>query len=203
MSQADSPNITSPSRPAVLAGISVAAVPMAAAVEKSVAATGLGDDSELFAHKPAFDRLFNEWVCLKLASHAEHEEHEVWHQKVFGFRQKERPDIDCDDPEWVAYIDTYRELRRRAGGTEADEPSKWDALTKVFYPLADDILAYKATTIEGLRLQVRALISAYEETWNPDEYDEDQPSDPWLRDFVRSACNVLDVPFPPLPEGVR
>jgi hypothetical protein len=37
MSQADSPNTTSPSRRAVLAGISVAAVPIVAAVEKSVA----------------------------------------------------------------------------------------------------------------------------------------------------------------------
>jgi hypothetical protein len=58
-------------------------------------------------------------------------------------------------------------------------------------------------TIEGLRLQMRALISAYDESWNPDDYDDDEPDHPWLRDFLRSASGVLGVAFPPLPEGVR
>jgi hypothetical protein len=44
MSQADSPNTTSPSRRAVLAGISVAAVPVAAAVDKSLGGVALTDD---------------------------------------------------------------------------------------------------------------------------------------------------------------
>jgi hypothetical protein len=44
MSQADSPNTTSPSRRTVLAGISVAVVPVAAAVDKSLGGVALTDD---------------------------------------------------------------------------------------------------------------------------------------------------------------
>jgi hypothetical protein len=44
MSKADSPNTTSPSRRTVLAGISIAAAPVAVAVEKSVATIVPGND---------------------------------------------------------------------------------------------------------------------------------------------------------------
>ena len=180
------------------AGATFAALPTFAAI------ASIGDNLELLRHKPAFDRLFDEWVRLKIAFQAAHEEHEAWHQSAFGFKRRHAPDIDWGDPAWVSYHNAFQELYRSRYGIAADEPSEWDRFTDVFYPLADKILAYTATSIEGLRLQLRALISSYDnETWNPAEYDEDEPSEPWLRDFVRSACNVLDVPFPPLPEGVR
>jgi hypothetical protein len=180
------------------AGTAVAALPIAA----TDAASLTGGDVALLALKPRFDRLFDEWVHLKVAMHAEHEENEALHERVIGFKRADAPPCDWDDPAWLAYDEALSKCFL-SSGVGSGEPDDWDRLTNALHPLADEILAYNATTIEGLRLQVRALISSYDESWNPDHYEDHEPSEPWLRDFIRSVCGVLEVPFPPLPEGVR
>jgi hypothetical protein len=91
-------------------------------------------------------------------------------------------------------------IRRLRGDEDDDDgPDAWDKLTAELNPLADDILSHhNASTLDGLALQLRALISAYNETWSSASVDEDEePEHPWLRDFIESAAGVLGVPFPP------
>jgi hypothetical protein len=91
-----------------------------------------------------------------------------------------------------------RRNRNLTGGSGTPTYRNGSNSTKSF-PLAHKVLSYTATTAEGLKLQTRALISAYNQTWTCSDWEDAEPEDPWLRDFVRSACNVLGIPFPPLP----
>jgi hypothetical protein len=84
------------------------------------------------------------------------------------------------------------------GREDDDVPDAWDKLNDELNPLAADILSHNASTLDGLALQLRALISAYNETWESASMDEDEePEHPWLRDFIESTAGVLGVPFPP------
>jgi hypothetical protein len=81
-----------------------------------------------------------------------------------------------------------------------DDSDAWDKLLAALTTLASDILSYNASTVEGLRLQLRALISAsaYYEAWNSASIDEEEePEYPWTHNFIESAAGVLGVPFPP------
>jgi hypothetical protein len=162
----------------------------------------MGDDAELLALKPEFDRLFDEWVRRNLESYAEHREYATHHERVFGFGLEDAPECDWDDPAWVEYEAALKKMVREWHVDDADSDlSEWGQFQEVFFPVADKILSLTATTIEGVKLQTRALISAYDgETWRPVGWRETEPSDPWLRDYVRSVCGVLGIPFPPLPD---
>ena len=65
----------------------------------------------------------------------------------------------------------------------------WDRVADRLYPLVDEILYHRAVTQEGLALQVRALISAYRETWEPIGRGE-EPQNPHTKAFTK--CLFLD-----------
>jgi hypothetical protein len=105
MSQADSPNTTSPSRRTVLAGISVAAAPLAAAVEKSLGGVALTDDP-IFALIKAYDRAASQ----EMASYGERDgleetlpkEQRTWSIHFGGGGDGRWPPEGCTDaPEWI------------------------------------------------------------------------------------------------------
>jgi hypothetical protein len=193
------------SRRALLAGAPAVA---AAALAVGTAANGLAitttspsGDGELLALKPEFDRLFDEWVMRHLKEQAEHRDYVAYHESVFGFAPAEAPDIDWDDPAYVEYDAAWHSMWEAWKRQERDpDLLEWGKFHEVFFPVTDEVLSHTATTLDGLKLQTRALISAYHETWRPTGWDETEPDDPWLRDFVRSACNALGIPFPPLPD---
>jgi hypothetical protein len=207
-SQATKPDTTIPSRRALLAGApAVAAVALAAGTAANglaIVATSPSGDAELLALKPEFDRIFDTWLAKKLSEHANQREYVANHVRVFGFPPEDAPAIDWDDAEYVTYDATwkqkYDEELRTTGDARDPNLDDWDEIHEVLFPLADEVLSHTATTVDGLRLQTRALISAYDsETWSPLGWNDDEPENPRLRDFVQSVCNVLGIPFPPLP----
>jgi hypothetical protein len=187
-------------RRALLAGApAVAAAALAAGTAANglaIAATSPSGDAELLALKPEFDRLFDEWVWRQLRNQAEHKDYVARHERVFGFPPADAP--DRGDPERAAY-NVLRDKMDDDYPHRDPDLKEWTEFHAAFNPLVDKVLSHTATTLDGLKLQTRALIVGYDvETWQPAEWD--QAEDPQLRGFVQSACNVLGIPFPPLPD---
>jgi hypothetical protein len=62
---------------------------------------------------------------------------------------------------------TTRSPRKLAGEPGQWDEHDWECLTETLYPLVDEILSYPAQTLAGLRLQVKALMSAHSDiTWD-------------------------------------
>jgi hypothetical protein len=103
MSQADSPNTMSPSRRRVLAGISVAAAPMVAAVDKSLGAVASPVDP-IFAVIEAYERVVGQKSALYARSDefetALPEEQRTW-SLCFGGKDRWPPQGCADAPEWI------------------------------------------------------------------------------------------------------
>jgi hypothetical protein len=57
------------------------------------------------------------------------------------------------------------------------------------FPLANQILRHKATTLEGFRIQTRALLVTAVELWDDD--------DAQLAPYLRSACSLCKLAPPP------
>lgn len=196
MAKAEKCTSTNLSRRSALAGLAGAAV---AGVAPAIAVAG--DDAELLALKAKFDPLFATWVNMKVEERDRHNSIVELYERATGLRYVDHPATNWDDPVFVAHQrawdksirDYYRE---HDGQSESDA---WDDLLAELNPLASEILSYNASTIDGLRLQLRAMISAYDESWDPvgHEPDEGRPEHPWLANFIESAAGALGVPFPP------
>jgi hypothetical protein len=197
MSQATERPTTS--RRALLAAMPAAAVVTVAWGRESALSEPAGDDAELLALKAKFDPLFAVWVALKIAEREEHEQFVLIYQRETGLSFDDRPAINWDDPAWVACQEAMKGCHQMLRKEDKKSPAwDWDNLQAELDPLADDILSYNASTLDGLRLQLRALISAYDETWAPAGFDQDEdPEQPWMRNFIESAAGILSVPFPP------
>jgi hypothetical protein len=103
MSQADSPNTTSPSRRAVLAGISVAAAPVAAAVDKSLGGVALTDDPIFAVIEDHHQSMRDESACGHAVDRVEEvlpRDRMTWH--FMDSADRRTPPHGCTDaPEWV------------------------------------------------------------------------------------------------------
>jgi hypothetical protein len=188
MSQATRSNTTS--RRALLAGL---AGTTAAGITPAIAGATNGDDAELVALAYRFDPLFDDWVCQKKASQAIHDEFNERLQRATGLTRAEAPEIDWNDPAWIAYDQTMTQISRAPDRVHWDEAA-WVRLRDELYPLANEILSFEAKTLAGIRLQVRALMAAYDdETWAS---DDDGPAHA-MGNFIQSVCAFTGVPFPP------
>jgi hypothetical protein len=196
MSQADKSNTTS--RRALLAGAPAAALAIGTAVNGlAIAAGGLptqaGDDAELLALAVRFDPLFDEWVRQKKAASAISDDFEERLQRATGLTRAEAAPLRWEDPAWNAYHDMIGQISRMPDRVRWDEAA-WVRLRDEMYP--DEILSFDAESIAGIKLQVRALMAAYDdETWAS---DDDGPVHPAMSNFIQSVCAFTGVPFPPL-----
>jgi hypothetical protein len=190
------------SRRALLAGATAAAAAaptLATALSLSTATDG---DSELLSLKPEFDVVSSDWIRQLTKDCLDHQEFERLHLAKFGFERADAPEANWKDPEYNAYD---RELRCLIGehhsGRREDELDlgHWDRLHDRMNPLAIEILSYEASTLDGLRLQTRALLIYHNEIWNSADWDDAEPEGS-MCDFFASLCRVLGVPFPPVPE---
>jgi hypothetical protein len=211
MAKATEPVTTNPSRRVLLAGVPAAAVTVAWGRERALSKPATGDDAELLALKAKFDPVFAKWVAQKIADREEHKSFVGLYERETRLKWDDRPAIDWNDPTWVACNDAMNRCNEIMGRYEEDRDEDdeyeglasarvfaWDELCAELNPLAADILSYNASTLDGLRLQLRALISAYNETWEPAGTDEnDEPDHPGTRNFIESAAGFLGVPFPP------
>jgi hypothetical protein len=100
MSQADSPNTTSPSRRTVLAGISVASIPFAVAVEKLLAANTDPAFAAIAAHHQAMRHETATGRAVDRVLEALPEDRTTWH--FMDSPDRRTPPHDCADaPEWI------------------------------------------------------------------------------------------------------
>jgi hypothetical protein len=83
----------------------------------------------------------------------------------------------------------------RRGERDDDDPDsvRWDALNSRAFPLVNRILAHKAETVAGLRVQTRALQLTNNDLWYPLPGLDDSDRIPG---YFRSVCNVLGLPLP-------
>ena len=68
----------------------------------------------------------------------------------------------------------------------------WSEIDGRIFPLANEILKHKAATLEGFRIQTRALMVTAMELW-----DDDDQGDRQLAPYLRSACSLCNVSLPP------
>jgi hypothetical protein len=220
MSQAKSADTTSPAAavptgggssrralltgaPAAAAGALLAGTAINAVAIGMAKAAGADADAELLSLKPEVDDVLGDWIRQTTKDCLERREFERAHLAKFGFEQDDAPEPDWKDPEYVAYgREVMRLINEFHSGKSDDEADldHWDRITDRLYPLAEEVLSYKASTLEGLRLQTRTLIIYYQEIWNPALYSATEPAQPGMFAFFASLCGVLGVPFPPVPE---
>ena len=157
MSQADSPNTTSPSRRTVLAGISVAAVSVAAALEKSGATIAPGTDpvfAVIEAHQAAGLAFGDAVSAQSKLEKALPRENRRSHIRAF-----EEEIVETDDPRWIASQRAVHDLSRQASNR------------------ALDLLAIRPTTRAGLVALFRHVAEAEEADLPSDvAFDDDERS---------------------------
>jgi hypothetical protein len=178
---------TNPSRRHALAGLLTVAP--AVAVAKSLGGTPDGDDTELLALKPRFDELFERWAKMRIRARVEHRERRAALLRETGLDGP--PGIDWDDPDWVRWHDAGRRYddqqeKLTAAEVETDTWKIVDALDET----ADEILSYFPTALDGLRLQVRAIMVIEDDmVWGNESLA--------VAGFFEGLCAFLELPFPP------
>jgi len=163
------------------AGTAIAALPVAAC-----AASLTDGDGELLSLKPQFDPMFESWRSRRVAAEADREALEAEVERKSGMTRAEAERLDLDTSEGAKRWENYKEVRR---ASVEGSPDRWpESFLDQFWDLAKKILSYRAATREGLALQVRAFMGAYDDLC--DEYHEPH-------DLVASVCAFTGVPFPP------
>jgi hypothetical protein len=200
--QADSPNTTGVpadqgghlSRRRVLGRLASSAAAGAVLTTPLPAVSASVDDAELLALKPQFDKLFDEWVRISIEEYAEHHERVAAIERETGI--KERPAINWQDPAWIAWKGASGRLIE--GREYADENRRLEEFLAALASSVDEILAYIPTTLDGLRLQARAIMAIDDDlVWSKRTFDE-EPDYPRLASFFEGLCAFLDIPFPPV-----
>jgi hypothetical protein len=102
----------------------------------------------------------------------------------------------CDAPE-LTYENRetgYWELRDRAckelSGLNPDDEdengrSKWDRVHSRLFPILNAILALRASTAEGLKVQARAIVLAASDLWDGEPQPENERHE---QRFIEAAC---------------
>jgi hypothetical protein len=195
MSQAGKPNTTIPTRRALLAGapaVAMAALAVGTAVNGLAIAAGAlptqaGDDADLLALRDRFDPVYEEWKFCTVAAQADLDDFNA-------LVDCETVGMEVDGPE---YLKVREQLARKGRVGRRLDIGQCDRMNTQLYPFADEILSFRSVTLEGLRLQVRAYISSYSESWDPEECADD-----WSRNFVEVICAFTGVEFPPYGEAM-
>ena len=209
MSQATDSTTPIPTRRALLAAApAVAAAALAGGTVANAVAIGMakagqgGDDTELLSLKPEVDDVLGEWIFQYDEGLFDHGEFEGCISLNSALSGGDAPEVDRDDPEYVAYDrELMRLIHEHHSGRSEDELElrHWDRIHDKLSPVVDEVLSYNASTLEGLRLQTRVLIIYHQEIWNPLSWSDDESDHP-MCGFFESLCGVLGVPFPPVPE---
>jgi hypothetical protein len=206
MSQAEKPNNMSRlSRRNALAGLAgiaaggAAALPAAAGVLNSE-----HSDADLLAMAPRFDPLYAEWQALSVAQYLDHVDFDAELVRRTGLTRDQVPGPvpDREDIPDHPFWGEFEKINADGIGNRVD-CDRWDLLTTELYPLADEILEFRAATREGLALQVKAFMASYNEhyaasCWELEgDEDDDDPAKAALRWLLASLCNSVGVQWPP------
>jgi hypothetical protein len=206
MSQAEKPNnMNRLSRRNALAGLAGIAAGGAAVLPAAAGVlTGEHSDADLLALASEFDPLFEEWRALKVASLLDHEEFEAELVRRTGLTRAQAPCghvPDREGREQHPYWGQFEKIHADGIGRRV-EPGRWDTLLEALNPLADEVLEFRATTREGLALQVKAFIASYNQCYESScfelEGDDDEEPCSWaVRRLIVSLCDSVGVQWPP------
>jgi hypothetical protein len=210
MSQAENPDTTiasmaapRASRRGLLMGFAALATPSAPALTKGLLAPEDDGDAELLALKPRFDQIWDEWIARDTKCIADRWALNAAISRKTGI--KNMPEIDWDDPDWIAWHAASGELldqQKKSRHVWEEEDRSLGEFIVASNSLADEIISsYHATTLEGARLQVRAYMIVDDDVvWSNRAFNEEEPYDQRLHDLFESLCVFLGVPFPPIPK---
>jgi hypothetical protein len=96
--------------------------------------------------------------------------------------------------EWRAHGDKRSEIDAGDGyHEEVDDDGRtvvWVSINDRMYPLIDDILSLRATSVAGLGVQARAASLYFDELWEPQDAD---PAGIAQREFIEAVCAFCGV----------
>jgi len=156
------------------------------------------EDAELLAMAPRFEALYEQWIDYTVADYLRRKRFRTEIERRTGvpFHEAPTPEpLDQEEraahPYWGVWHQVYREMNPTdAEDANGDEPRTFmDDL----HEMAEEILAHRPTTRAGLRLQVLALASSFEEIW--ENGDDETATGPAA--FLASMASFCDVTWPP------
>jgi hypothetical protein len=161
------------------AGTAIAALPVRASAE--------GPDAELLALCPQFEAVYAELVRLERRSFQDRLEFEALVEAATGIKLADAPPLAGESE--------YSQIRNKIAkddsrGADADAEIDWNSFHAHLYPLVDEILAYNATSREGVALQLRAFLCTDYDLW-------EDPGDERIAYLIESVCAFVGVDFPP------
>jgi hypothetical protein len=147
------------------------------------------DDAHLLALGTELEQIANEWLAQMAADHTVNTAYDAKVEALTGTPAGDAPPFDNDSTYWVI---------RRATPLNHPDPQleEWTALHARLFPLAERILAMRATTLAGLRVQATAISLAAAELWDHGMNHHDEPNHE--RMFVEAVCQFLGVTPVPL-----
>jgi hypothetical protein len=71
--------------------------------------------------------------------------------------------------------------------------TSWGRFNNRLYPLVDEILSLKATTLAGLAVQTRAMVAAEFELWGRALWEGEEENERRQRQFLELTCSFLGI----------
>jgi hypothetical protein len=110
-----------------------------------------------------------------------------------GLADRDYADFESHD-QWLKYQAKQKALWTDRPDDFEDENGEtgWGRFNDRLYPLVDEILSLKATTLAGLAVQTRAIVAAEFELWELDPEKSDY-TDQLRRQFLELTCSFLGI----------
>jgi hypothetical protein len=183
-------NATNLTRRKLLASLPAAAA-MAPAAATALCRLPSGDDAELLALGREMAPLVAEITAARAIDRVNDEDFKA---KLVALGLK--PEKEYED------IDAYRAERSRlcdeifASDDYKSYPGHrdWEDLHDDLFELLDEVLAIRPTTIQGLAVQVLAIVTAYDDLCEEESDDGEFPHG--VTTFFRNVCEFTGVPIP-------
>jgi hypothetical protein len=110
--------------------------------------------------------------------------------------EKEYADVDAYNEERWRLCDESRELQRALDVDDDDGGHRsWEDLHNDLFALMDDILDIRPTTVQGLAVQVLAIVTAFDDICL-DDPPENEALPYGVAAFLRNICSFVGVPLP-------
>jgi hypothetical protein len=151
------------------------------------------DDAELLTLAPQLEQLANAWLAQMAADRSYDAAHDARVEKLTGIPAADAPPYNKDTPYWTIHEAVAYDQPR----LHIDET--WTAIHARLFPLCENILRRRATTLPGLAVQATAVSLAAAELWDPSPHDNAHE-----RSFIEAVCDFVGVvPVPLRPQTPR
>jgi hypothetical protein len=146
----------------------------------------------LLALAPQFEPLFAEWQHRRMIEWGEYCEIESRTKAALG-PAASKPSMP--DPDHPYYLTRHQVIEALDFPNDNDEGD--DRLFNRIHAFAEEVLSWEAETMEGLGFQIRVMMCAYPDIWEPTGYDDDAPDDGLFARVIEDICRLCGIKFPP------